>query len=217
MKYRLNSNKKLNLKTNLKIFWDQKEKKIKRKSNDSIEFKGVNFSVKNEDSNKKKIISLIFLVIISYTIYEMYSYLQVKKEEDRMINQQILEYTKQTLEKQKIRNQQENYNNYKYFKINYENTGGNYSYESRYNINIILNGISKITSKSEDSNYHIETIINISSDGNMSYKIYKVKENDEYDTQFIETLEELKKLKFRNDKKDTNYKISIHNNNYDLK
>lgn len=106
-------------------------------------------------------------------------------------------------------------NSYKDFNIKIEYTRYE-DYNFIYNIQTIINELNKIKSKENENDYKIEIVGNISEYGNLFYKIYKRNNSYFYDDDFNKTLENLKKVKFREQSKNVNFKIYIHNNSYDL-
>lgn len=230
---------KLNIKSDLQNFWKDKDniedKEIKGEemaikndwvNNDKYKNKKTNFNLNYNDDNednKSKIILTIITIVAIYFVYEIYSYIQTEKQNKAVINQQIIEYNKQVLEKQKALNyqnqtynQNKNYSNYKYFKVSYETTDNNYDYNFIYNINTITNNLSNLKSRSDDNNYDIEIVGNISKYGDFFYRIYKRKTSNEYNEQVTNMLSELKKIRFKTQKDMINFKIYVNNNSYDL-
>ncbi len=225
---------KLNIKSDLQNFWKDKEEikgeempikndwfnddKYKNKNNKN----SINLNTEEENEYKSTIILTIISIIAIYLVYEVYSYIQVQKQNDAIINQQIIEYNKQIIEKQKALNSQSqtynqnrDYGNYKYFKIKYS-ADKNYDYNFVYNMQVITSNLNKVKSRSDDNNYDIEIVGNISKYGGLFYRIDKRKVSNEYDDQISNILSELKKIKFRLQEDTVNFKIYVNNNSYDL-
>lgn len=172
----------------------------------------------DDDNNHKIAIIIISICAIAFT-YFLYDYIQeekrkeyiqTKKEIERY-NQEVRAYNEKIRQEKNIKNE---YSSRKGFNFNIEVNKN--SYDDRYNFNTILDNLKEVTSNSDDNSYKIEIVGKISSYGNLFYKIYKKNNNDKYDNDFNNILEELKKVKYRVRNYDTEFKLIIHNNSYDL-
>lgn len=234
---------KLNIKNELQDFWDKKEETQKeetqkegeempikndwvndkkdKKTKDNYSF---NLNIKKESEYKSTIILTIISIVTIYLVYELYSYNEIKKQNDAILNQQIIEYNNQVIERQKALNaqsQQQNqtYNqngNYKYFKIRHETIEDIYDRNFNYNIYAITNELSKAVSRKDDNNYDIEIVGSISKYGGFFYRIDKRKTSNEYDDQINNILAKLKKITFRLQDDTVNFKIYVNNNSMNL-
>lgn len=104
----------------------------------------------------------------------------------------------------------------KYFKIKHEILDNKLDYSLASNVATIVNELEKIKSLEEDKDYEIEIVGSISVYGNLFYKIYKKSNSSKYDYEFKNSLENLKKMKFREQKNDGNFIIKIDNNSDNL-
>lgn len=172
----------------------------------------------DDDNNHKIAIIIISICAIAFT-YFLYDYIQeekrkeyiqTKKEIERY-NQEVRAYNEKIKQEKNIKNE---YSSRKGFNFNIEINKN--SYDDRYNFNTILDNLKEVTSNSNDNSYKIEIIGKISRYGNLFYKIYKKNNNNKYDNDFNNILEELKKIKYRVRNYDTEFKLIIHNNSYDL-
>lgn len=210
---------------NLKNYWNDEKKvnkieknppkqEIKKEHNNQI-------NMNLDDENKSPIVLGIISVIAIAGTALLYFYIQeLKQNEIDEYNRAVREYNKSVIEQQKRDSKNsytnKNYGESKYFKIKYETIGNNYDSNFIYNMNVIINNLNGVLSRVNDNNYQIEIVGNISSYGNLFYKIYKKKNSSEYDKEFNEILEELKKIKFKIQTRNMDFKIYIHNNSYDL-
>lgn len=188
------------------------------KNNNSKKNENININIDNEENNHQIGILIITIAAIIFS-YFLYDYIQDKKREEIIQTQkEIDEYNKKVRENNerisKEKKEIENYYSKKDFKIKSEINKN--SYNDIYNFNIIESNLNQIKSDNKENSYKIEIIGNISSYGNMFYKIYKTNSDNKYDNEFINMLEELKKVKYKIRSYDTNFKIIIHNNSYDL-
>lgn len=188
------------------------------KNNKSKKNENININIDNEENNHQIGILIITIAAIIFS-YFLYDYIQDKKREEIIQTQkEIDEYNKKVRENNerisKEKKEIENYYSKKDFKIKSEINKN--SYNDIYNFNIIESNLNQIKSDNKENSYKIEIIGNISSYGNMFYKIYKTNSDNKYDNEFINMLEELKKVKYKIRSYDTNFKIIIHNNSYDL-
>ena len=188
------------------------------KNNKSKKNENININIDNEENNNQIGILIITIAAIIFS-YFLYDYIQDKKREEIIQTQkEIDEYNKKVREHNerisKEKKEIENYYSKKDFKIKSEINKN--SYNDIYNFNIIESNLNQIKSDNKENSYKIEIIGNISSYGNMFYKIYKTNSDNKYDNEFINMLEELKKVKYKIRSYDTNFKIIIHNNSYDL-
>ncbi|CAM3528395.1 hypothetical protein [Arcobacter aquimarinus] len=174
----------------------------------------------NDDNNNKNIIAIIIISLcaigFTYFLYDYIQeekrkeYIQTKKEIERY-NQEVRAYNEKIKKERNVKNE---YYSKKGFSFTIE--VDNDSYDDRYNFNTILDNLKEVTSNSDDNSYKIEIIGKISRYGNLFYKIYKKNNNNKYDNDFNNILEELKKIKYRVRNYDTEFKLIIHNNSYDL-
>lgn len=174
----------------------------------------------DDDNNNKNIIAVLIILLgtIGFTYYlydynqeeKRKEYIQTQKEIERY-NQEVRAYNEKIKQEKNIKNE---YSSRKGFNFNIEVNKN--SYDDRYNFNTILDNLKEVTSNSDDNSYKIEIVGKISSYGNLFYKIYKKNNNDKYDNDFNNILEELKKVKYRVRNYDTEFKLIIHNNSYDL-
>lgn len=210
---------------NLKNYWND-VKKVNKIEKNSLkqEMKKENNNQINmnlNDENKSSIsLGIIAVLAIAGTAL-LYFYIQKEKQNEiDTYNSAVREYNKSVIEQQKRDSKNsytnKNYAESKYFKIKYETIGNNYDPNFIYNMNVIINNLNGVSSRVNDNNYQIEIVGNISSYGDLFYKIYKKKNSSEYDNEFNEILEELKKIKFKKQTKYVDFKIYIHNNSYDL-
>ncbi|MGE4444833.1 MAG: hypothetical protein AB7E37_07700 [Candidatus Altimarinota bacterium] len=195
----------------IKNDWTNKNNKSEKNNNPNLNF--------NNDENNHSIgIMIISIAAIVFT-YFLYDYIQDKKREEIIQTQnEINEYNKKVrAHNEKLSKEKEEIENYYSKKgFNFNTEINKSSYDDSYNFNIIIDNLKQVISDNEDNTYKIEIIGNISSYGNMYYKIYKINSNDKYDNDFNKILEELKKVKYRVRNYDTKFKITIHNNDYDL-
>lgn len=181
--------------------------------------KNNNININIEEDKKHSFGILIISICAVIFTYLLYDYIQEQKKEEQaklnkdlaLYNQQVREYNEQLA--QQKREIQEYYST-KNFRIKTEYKQNDFV--DIYNMGIITTNLAKVKSNNDDNNYKIEIIGNISSYGNLFYKIYKINNDDKYDDKFIEILEELKKIKFKIRNHDSKFKIIIHNNSYDL-
>ena len=181
--------------------------------------KNNNININIEEDKKHSFGILIISICAVIFTYLLYDYIQEQKKEEQaklnkdlaLYNQQVREYNEQLA--QQKREIQEYYST-KNFRIKTEYKQNDFV--DIYNMGIITTNLAKVKSNNDDNNYKIEIIGNISSYGNLFYKIYKINNDDKYDDKFIEILEELKKIKFKIRNHDSKFKIVIHNNSYDL-
>jgi hypothetical protein len=209
---------------NLKNYWND-EKKVKKieKNSPKEEIKredNKQISMNFDEENKSSMLGIIAVIAILVTVL-LYFYIQEEKQNEiDAYNKAVIEYNKSVIEQQKRNSKNsyvnKNYNNSKYFKIKHETIENNYDYSFMYNISVIENQLNNVVSRENDNNYQIEIVGNISAYGNLFYKIYKIKNSSEYDNEFNQILEEVKKIKFKKQSEDVDFKIFIHNNSYDL-
>ena len=181
--------------------------------------KNNNININIEEDKKHSFGILIISICAVIFTYLLYDYIQEQKREEQaklnkdlaLYNQQVREYNEQLA--QQKREIQEYYST-KNFRIKTEYKQNDFV--DIYNMGIITTNLAKVKSNNDDNNYKIEIIGNISSYGNLFYKIYKINNDDKYDDKFIEILEELKKIKFKIRNHDSKFRIVIHNNSYDL-
>ncbi|MGE4444716.1 MAG: hypothetical protein AB7E37_07105 [Candidatus Altimarinota bacterium] len=195
----------------IKNDWTNKNNKSEKNNNPNLNF--------NNDENNHSIGILIISISAIVFTYFLYNYIQDKKREEIIQTQkEINEYNKKVrAHNERLSKEKEEIKNYYSKKgFNFNTEINKSSYDDSYNFNIIIDNLKQVVSDNEDNNYKIEIIGNISSYGNMFYKIYKINSNDKYDNDFNKILEELKKVKYRVRNYDTNFKITIHNNDYDL-
>lgn len=181
--------------------------------------KNINMNI-DDDNNNKNIIAILIISIcaiaFTYFLYDYIQeekrkeYIQTKKEIERY-NQEVRAYNEKIKQEKNIKNEHYSKKGFS-FTIEVDND----SYDDRYNFNTILDNLKEVTSNSDDNSYKIEIVGKISSYGNLFYKIYKKNNNDKYDNDFNNILEELKKVKYRVRNYDTEFKLIIHNNSYDL-
>ena len=192
--------------------------------------KNINLNYENNyNYNIVKIFFIIIIIIISYIGYESYIFFEEKKEKDKLIKEQIREYNKLNIEKEKLKKEfkteekteakteakEENNKKYKNFKISYEIINKELrSFNS--GIYIIIDNLKKIKSEENENNYKIEIIGYITEYGNFFYNLNKRKTSNKYDEEFTNTLNELKKIKFKKERETINFKIFIDNDNKDL-
>lgn len=194
----------------------------------------INLNKKEDNKSIRNIFLLIFFAIGSYIFFESYKYYEEKKEKNKVLEEQTKEYNNQIIEQEKIKTEKlkiesgsytnisnenyknssnQNYNNYyKNFKISTEIISKDYNY----GINVIIRNLEKIKSREKDNNYQIEIVGYISDYGNLSYIISKRKPSNEYDKEIYEVMEEMKKIKYEENKGNMNFKIYIDNNSYNL-
>lgn len=181
--------------------------------------KNNNININLDDNNNHNIaIIIISICAIAFT-YFLYDYIQEEKRKEYIqtkkeiekYNQEVRAYNEKIRQEKNIKNE---YSSKKGFSFNIEVNKN--SYDDRYNFNTILDNLKEVKSNSDDNSYKIEIVGKISSYGNLFYKIYKKNNNDKYDNDFNNILEELKKVKYRIRNYDTEFKLIIHNNSYDL-
>lgn len=176
----------------------------------------INLNKELEDDNST-IIYLIATLLMIGLVIGLYLYYEneTKKEIEYLKAQKIIQSNEYSNNRIKYENEKKETINKKGFKISYKNLDNN-TYFYDYNTNIILDNIKSVLSNKNDNDYKIEIICNISKYGTFFYKMYNIKSNKEYNENFIKILNEMKKIKFREKEKDSNFKITIHNNDYDL-
>lgn len=193
---------------------ESKSKEEKNKQNINLNTKS-----KNEDGIITILIQLAIGIIIIYSIYG-YAKNDTKEEMTKLKKEQT-EYNNKMEEQTKdyYYKRQQSYEavqeNFKNFKIKYEAIDSKYDINFNYNMNAIINNLNKTKSKSNDNDYDIEISGNISKYGDLFYRIYKRKTSNKYDNQIINMMEELKKIKFKNQEEMVNFKIYINNNSMD--
>ncbi len=200
-------------------------------NNEWTKNKNFNMNYNNDDNENKSKSTLIILALITIVIigiYTMYNQEQKEIQKQNEIDKETLKIIKEKkLEEQRALNSQirqqnqtynQNYNNYKYFKINYEYEKAEdiYDRDFRINMDMITKNLGNIKSRSDDNDYDIEISGNISKYGGMFYRIYKRKQSSEYDNEIINILNELKKYKFRIQEESINFKIYMNNNSMNL-
>lgn len=208
----------------LSLFYlEMKDKQIIQKENINIytagEEKNININLNTEIENDNSIIIYLIAGVISIgLIFGVYSFVknETKKEIEYLKVQRIIQSNEYSKNISKYKTENEEILNEKEFKIKYKSLDNSNINFYDYNINTILSNIRSVYSKGTDNNYKIEIIINISKYGTFFYRIYNINTSKEYNENFIRILDEMKKIRFRENEKDTNLKITIHNNDYDL-